>query len=365
MTLTTDHVDAVEIEATETMLAAEAAGLRYVTDAEPGIARRRSGGGFTYRGPDGRRVSDRRTLRRIEGLVIPPAWTELWISPDPDGHLQVVGRDAKGRKQYRYHPHWRTYRDEHKYGRLAAFGAALPDLRSRVDHDLSRPYLPREKVLATVVRLLDWTLIRIGNEEYARTNESFGLTTLRDDHVDVEGSAVRFSFRGKSGKDHEVDIRDRRLARVIKRSQDLPGQHLFQYLDAGEPRAIGSQDVNDYLREISGENFTAKDFRTWGGTVVAARRLREAGPFESAREANGNVVDAVKAVARHLGNTPAVARRSYIHPAVLDAYIDQSLLDLPSRPGADESNDDPTPPRDDLDVDEQGLLLLLRARTAR
>jgi DNA topoisomerase-1 len=368
MTLTTDHIEDADVasEASETMVAAESAGLVYVTDAEPGITRRRAGRGFSYTGPDGRRITDRPTLERIRSLVIPPAWTEVWISLEPDGHLQVVGRDARGRKQYRYHPHWRTFRDEHKYGRLAAFGAALPDLRARVDQDLSRRHLPREKVLATVVRLLDWTLIRVGNEEYARTNESFGLTTLRDDHVDVEGASVHFSFRGKSGKEHRVDIRDRRLANVIRRSQDLPGQHLFQYEDPdGVPRAIGSQDVNDYLREISGENFTAKDFRTWGGTVVAARRLREAGPFESAREANRNVVEAVRAVARHLGNTPAVARRSYIHPAVIDAYVDQSLLDLPSRSGDDGTGDDAAPPRDDLDADERALLLFLRARSGR
>ena len=355
--------------ATDTLEAAEAAGLRYVTDAEPGIARRRAGRGFAYRGPDGKPVRNPRTLERIRALAIPPAWTNVWISPFANGHLQAVGRDAKGRKQYRYHARWRAFRDEHKYGRLAAFGAALPEMRRRVDEDLSRRGLPREKVLATVVRLLDWTLIRVGNAEYARTNESFGLTTLRDDHVEVDGAAVRFRFRGKSGKDHEVDLRDRRLARVIRRSQELPGQHLFQYEDEeGRPRAIGSADVNEYLREIAGEEFTAKDFRTWGGTVVAARRLREEGAFASAREADANVVAAVKAVAHHLGNTPAVARRCYVHPAVIEAYLDQSLLDLPSREADEPDRTDDVhpaaPPRDGLDADEAGLLDFLRARGA-
>ena len=356
---------AIEIEAgiggTDAPQAAREAGLRYVTDAVPGIRRRRAGRSFSYRAPDGTTIRDAETLERIRALAIPPAWTEVWISPQPDGHLQAVGRDAKGRKQYRYHPRWRAFRDEDKYGRLAAFGGALPEIRRRVDEDLSRRGLPIEKVLATVVRLLDATLIRVGNDEYARLNESYGLTTMLDEHADIEGSRARFHFRGKSGKVHEVAIQDRRLARVIKRCQDLPGDQLFQYIDdAGVVRDVDSSHVNDYLREVAGQDFTAKDFRTWGGTVLAARLLREEGVPTSETDAKRRVVAVVKEVSRHLGNTPAVARRSYIHPAVVDAYLDQSLLDLPSR----SADGDPrrVPPPDDLDEDEEMLLSFLRAQ---
>ncbi len=345
----------------EAVEAAREAGLRYVTHDLPGIRRRRVGKSFSYRGPDGQLIRDRPTLDRIRALAIPPAWTDVWICANPRGHLQAVGRDAKGRRQYRYHARWRAFRDEDKYGRLAAFGGALPELRRRADQDLSLRGLPREKVLATVVRLLDATMVRVGNEEYAKTNESFGLTTLRDDHADVEGSSVEFSFRGKSGKEHTVGIRDRRLATVIRRCQDLEGQQLFQYLDEdNEPRGVDSGDVNEYLREIAGESFTAKDFRTWGGTVLATRALRDMGPAATQAETKSNIVAAVKQVARHLGNTPAVARRSYIHPAVIEAYEDQSLLDLPSRRSYEQGD---LPPRDDLDPDEEMLLAFLRMRS--
>jgi DNA topoisomerase-1 len=302
---------------------AQEAGLRYVSDEKPGIRRRRAGKGFRYRRPDGSAVRDEQTLRRIASLVIPPAWTDVWISTDPRGHVQATGRDAKGRKQYRYHPRWRSARDETKYERMLAFGAALPAIRAQVDDDLRRPGLPREKVLATVVSLLEATLIRVGNEEYARENRSYGLTTLRNRHVDVNGSRLQFQFRGKSGKEHRVSVQDRRLARVIRRLQDLPGQELFQYLDEdGVRHTVDSNDVNAYLRAISGQDLTAKDFRTWAGTVLCAIALREVEVCDSEAEAKRNVAQVVKAVSRQLGNTPAVCRACYIHPAVIDSYFE-------------------------------------------
>jgi DNA topoisomerase-1 len=308
--------------------AARAAGLRYVRDDRPGIRRVRRGGGFGYTDPDGRSVTDEETLGRIRALAIPPAWTDVWICPSPNGHLQATGRDAKGRKQYRYHPRWREVRDETKYDRMVAFGLALPRLRARVEADLARPGLPREKVLATVVRLLETTLVRVGNSEYARANGSFGLTTLRDRHVEVEGGTVRFAFRGKSGVRHRIDVRDRRLAQVVRRCRDLPGQELFQYVDdGGATRAVDSADVNEYLREAAGEEFTAKDFRTWAGTVLAARALEEFRAFDSEAQARRNVVAAVESVAKRLGNTPSVCRKCYVHPAVVDAYLDGTLLE--------------------------------------
>ena len=256
---------AVEIEIqADPVEAARAAGLRYVSDTNPGITRKRAGKGFTYTGPDGEKVRDKETLARIKALAIPPAWTEVWISPDEHGHIQATGRDAKGRKQYRYHARWREVRDETKFNRMVAFGKALPGIRKRVEKHLSLPGLPREKVLATVVRLLETTLIRVGNEEYARENKSFGLTTMRKQHVQVNGTELRFRFRGKSGRTHNVSVVDSRLAAVVKRCQDLPGQDLFEYVDdGGEMQDVDSADVNEYLREISGEDFTAKDFRTW------------------------------------------------------------------------------------------------------
>jgi DNA topoisomerase-1 len=306
--------------------AARAAGLRYVNDDDPGIRRRQLGDRLVYRAPDGGRITDARTLHRIRALAIPPAWTDVWICANPDGHIQATGRDARGRKQYRYHARWRAVRDETKYHRMIEFGESLPAIRERVDADLASPGLPREKVLAAVVRLLELTYIRVGNEEYARLNRSFGLTTLRDRHVAIEGNRVHFRFRGKSGKVHETGIRDRRLARVIRACQDVPGQELFQYVDNdGERQAIDSSDVNDYLRAISGREITAKDFRTWAGTVLAFRALCALDPAASDTDAKRNLVAAIKDVAGRLGNTPAVCRKSYVHPGVVEAYLEGGL----------------------------------------
>ncbi len=305
---------------------AEAASLRYVTDARPGIRRRRAGRQFRYVGADGRPVRDAAERRRIRALAVPPAWREVWICPDPRGHLQATGRDARGRKQYRYHPRWRTVRDETKYARLIAFGEALPKIRARTARDLAARGLPRAKVLATVVRLLEVTLIRVGNLEYARANGSFGLTTLRARHVDVSGATVRFEFRGKGGKPHLVDVNDRRLAAVVRRCQALPGHELFQYVDeTGARQTIGSGDVNDYLRAITSQEFTAKDFRTWAGTVLALSALQGNGAARSARHARRSVQHAIAGVAARLGNTPAICRKSYVHPAVVDAYLDGTV----------------------------------------
>ncbi len=308
---------------TDPVESAKAAGLRYVTEGSAGIQRRRVGKSFTYLDGQGRRVSDAEVLRRIRALAIPPAWTDVWICPSANGHIQAVGRDARARKQYRYHARWRQARDETKYNRMLAFAAALPRIRHRVDEDLQRPGLPRERVLATVVRLLETTLIRVGNEEYARENKSYGLTTMRSRHVDVTGATLTFNFRGKGGKEHTVDVKDPRLARVVKRCQDLPGHELFQYLDEGGTRqTIDSADVNEYLREVAGEEFTAKDFRTWAGTVLAALALREVAAFESTAQAKRNITLAIESVARQLGNTPTISRKCYVHPAVIDAYLD-------------------------------------------
>jgi DNA topoisomerase I len=337
------------------------ASLRYVSDDRPGIRRRRAGEGFRYVRPDGTAVRDEPTLRRIKSLVIPPAWTDVWITTDPRGHLQATGRDAKGRKQYRYHPRWRAVRDETKYERMLAFGAALPTIRARVDADLARPGLPREKVLATVVRLLEATLIRVGNEEYTRENRSYGLTTLRNRHVDVNGSELRFEFRGKSGKEHRVAVRDRRLAGVIRRLQELPGQEIFQYVDQeGARHSIDSDDVNAYLREISGLELSAKDFRTWAGTVLCAVALRQVEACTSETEAKRNVAGVIKSVAQQLGNTPAVCRACYVHPAVIDAYFasyDRAPLAqaLGQRLKATAENGDA-----DLGADEAAVMRLLR-----
>jgi DNA topoisomerase-1 len=306
---------------------ARAAGLRYVSDAMPGIRRLRAGKGFRYVTPDGKPVRDEAELGRIRALVIPPAWTDVWICPLPNGHVQATGRDARGRKQHRYHPRWREVRDSTKYDRLIAFGQALPRIRRRVGRDMAQPGLPRVKVLATVVRLLETTLIRVGNEEYARQNGSFGLTTMRDRHVEVNGKSLRFTFRGKSGIEHTVDLHDRRLARIVEQCQDVPGQELFQYLgDDGQRRTIDSADVNEYLRGITGADFTAKDFRTWAGTVLAARALQEFAAFDSQAQAKRNILRAIETVAKRLGNTRAVCRQCYVHPAVFDAYLDGTLL---------------------------------------
>jgi DNA topoisomerase-1 len=304
--------------------AAEAAGLRYVSDRQPGIRRQRRGGGFRYVGPRGAVVDEEETLRRIRALVIPPAWTDVWISPDARAHLQATGRDARGRKQYRYHPEWTAVRDETKFERMIAFGEALPAIRARVDADLALPGMPREKVLATVVRLLDRTLIRVGNDEYARQNHSYGLTTLRDNHVDVDGSHIRFHFRGKSGKVHRIDLQDKRLAKIVRRCQEIPGHELFHYIDAdGNTHLVESGDVNDYLRDISGEDFTAKHFRTWAGSVLAASALSAGRPWSSQTQAKKQLVSAIRGVADKLGNTPAVCRKCYIHPIVIDGFLRQ------------------------------------------
>ena len=306
--------------------AATAGHLRYVSDTAPGITRIRSGRGFRYRGADGKVIRDPQVLSRIRALAIPPAWSHVWICALPHGHIQAVGRDTRGRKQYRYHARWREVRDETKYARLIAFGQALSRIRRRLQHDLAGPALSRERVLATVVRLLETTLIRVGNEEYARQNGSYGLTTLRAKHVRVRGTRVRFEFRGKGGKLHVVDLSDRRLARVVQQCQELPGHELFQYLDeAGHRQTIDSADVNAYLREIAGNEFTAKDFRTWAGTVLAATTLGQLAAAPEARPTKAHVVQAVAAVAERLRNTPSICRRCYIHPAIIDAYQSSTL----------------------------------------
>jgi DNA topoisomerase-1 len=313
--------------ATDPAKAAKLARLRYVRGLGPGIRRRRNGHGFVYIAADGRRIRDRNGLARIRRLAIPPAWRDVWICPTASGHLQAVGVDARGRRQYRYHPDWRAVRDETKYHRMVAFARALPRIRRAVKRDLAAPGLPHRKVLATVVRLLETTFLRVGNDEYARDNGSFGLTTLRDRHARISGSNVRFEFRGKGGKRQTAEVSDRRVANVVKRCRDLPGYELFQYLDAeGQRQSVDAADVNDYLRDISGETFTAKDFRTWAGTVLAALALQEFETFDSRTQAKRNVVRAIDRVAKDLGNTPAICRKSYVHPAVIDAYLEGGVV---------------------------------------
>jgi DNA topoisomerase-1 len=305
---------------------AREAGLRYICDDTPGIRRQRCGKAFRYQQPDGRAVRDRHTLGRIRALAIPPAWREVWICALDDGHVQATGRDARGRKQYRYHRRWREVRDETKYGRMIAFAQALPRIRRRVQRDLARAGLPREKVLAAVVRLLEATRMRVGNEEYVRENDSFGLTTLRERQVRVRGAKLRFRFRGKSGIEHEIELNDRRLAGIVRGMQDLPGEELFQYVDEdGETRRIESSDVNAYIREAAADDFTSKDFRTWAGTVLALRALNGVGAFRSVSEGRRNVAQAIEAVAKALGNTKAVCRKCYVHPAILECYLEGKL----------------------------------------
>ena len=307
--------------------AAQSAGLTYVTDTEAGIARCRAGKGWAYTDAAGDRIKDRAVIDRINALAIPPAYTDVWICPDPDGHLQATGRDAKGRKQYRYHPRFREVRDGTKYEHMIDFAHALPGIRERVDADMKLRGLPRAKVLATVVHLLETTMIRVGNADYAKQNESYGLTTLEDQHVDVAGNQLKFHFKGKSGKTWKLSIRDRRVARIVKASQDLPGEHLFQYLDeAGEQHSVTSGDVNAYLREIAGAAVTAKDFRTWTGTVLAALALVEFEKVDSDAAAKRNVRAAIERVAARLGNTPTVCRKCYVHPEVLDSYLAHELV---------------------------------------
>jgi DNA topoisomerase-1 len=311
---------------------AQAAGLRYTTDAKPGLRRVRKGSKFVYVTADGKPVRDAATLERIRKLVIPPAWTDVWICTDLRGHLQATGRDARGRKQHRYHPRWRQVRDETKFDRLIGFAQTLPAIRRQTAEDLGRVGLPREKVLATVVQLLEKTLIRVGNDEYARQNRSYGLTTLRNGHVEVTGPRVRFTFRGKSGVEHEIALDDRRLARIVKQCRDLPGYDLFQYIDdEGGRQAVESADVNAYLRAIAGTDYSSKDFRTWSGTVLATELLRDVEPFRTQTEAKKQVVRAVESVAKRLGNTKAVCRKCYIHPAVFDAHMDGSLTKARAR----------------------------------
>lgn len=343
---------------TDPVEAAQAARLRYVSDQMPGIRREGQGENFIYTGPRGERITDAQALERFNALAIPPAWTEVWICPRPNGHLLATGRDAKGRKQYIYHPRWREIRDQTKFNRMIAFGEALPHLRQQVDADLAQRGLPRTKVLAAVVRLLETTRIRVGNEEYARLNESFGLTTLHDDHVTVSGASVRFEFTGKSGKPHTVDLRDRRLANVIRRCQELPGHELFQYLDdSGTRQTIDSGDVNEYVRAVTGSDFTAKDFRTWSGTVLAIRTLVEIGPCRTKTEARRSISQAVRQVAADLGNTTAVSRQYYIHPVVLSCYEEGTLCDtIRDLQEAAHAPDSPYA----LSIEEQAVIAFLR-----
>jgi DNA topoisomerase I len=346
---------------TDPVESAKAAGLRYVTDAQPGIHRKRRGTGFGYVDAAGKRLRDKEALKRIKSLVIPPAWRDVWICTNPKGHLQVTGRDARGRKQSRYHPRWREVRDETKYERMTIFGAALPGIREHVEQDLSLPGMPRQKILAAIVRLMEATLIRVGNEEYARENQSYGLTTMRNKHVHVKGSSVTFKFQGKSGVRHAIDINDRRLARIIQRCQDIPGYELFQYLDnEGNHHSVDSADVNEYLQAMTGQDFTAKDFRTWAGTVLACTLLQEFEAFTSQTQAKKNVVQAIKDVAGRLGNTPSVCRKCYVHPAVLDTYFGGEMLKTVKKHVEEETA--ASPPA--LRQEEVTLLHLLQKRLA-
>jgi DNA topoisomerase I len=307
--------------------AAESAGLLYVSDERPGIRRRKAGKGFTYCKPDGKKVTDEAALKRIRSLAIPPAWTDVWICPKANGHIQATGRDAKGRKQYRYHPQFREVRESVKFEHVMEFARLLPTIRAKVSEHMALRGLPREKVLATTVHLLETTLIRVGNEDYAKQNKSYGLTTLRDPHVRVEGSELRFQFKGKSGKTWRLKVKDRRVAKIVKACQELPGQELLQYIDEnGERQDVTSADVNNYLREITGQDITAKDFRTWAGTVLAALALREFEAFDSDARAKKNVRAAIESVSSRLGNTPTICRKCYVHPEILNSYVSGSLL---------------------------------------
>jgi DNA topoisomerase-1 len=311
----------------EAKTAAKHAGLRYASDDQPGIRRRRSGKGFTYRGDDGKTVRDTATLKRIRKLAVPPAWTDVWICPLENGHLQATGRDARGRKQYRYHTDFRAARETGKYDHILDFAAVLPRIRETVAKHMARRDLGRECVLATVVHLLETTLIRVGNTDYAKQNKSYGLTTLKDPHVKIDGAELRFQFTGKSGKTWRLKVSDRRVAKIVKACQDLPGQQLFQYLDAdGNRQGVTSSDVNDYLREITGKEITAKDFRTWAGTVLAAVALQELGEIDSAAAAKRNLRAAIENVAARLGNTVTICRKCYVHPQILDGYLAGDLL---------------------------------------
>jgi DNA topoisomerase-1 len=339
--------------------AAESAGLRYVSDARAGIHRKRAGKGFTYIRADGSRVSDPEARRRFTKLAIPPAWTDVWICPRPDGHIQATGRDARGRKQYRYHPRFREVREGTKYGHVLAFADALPQIRNKVEQDMALRGLPREKVLATVVHLLETTLIRVGNDDYAKQNKSYGLTTLKTRHAAVEGSEVRFRFTGKSGKKWFLRVRDGRIAKIIKQCQELPGQELIQYLDeSGASQDVTSSDVNDYLKEISGQDITAKDFRTWAGTVLAVMALKELEKFDSAAQAKRNLRAAIEKVSARLGNTPTICRKCYVHPEVLNSYMDGNLANELRSKAESELRDN----IGNLKPEEAAVLALLRSR---
>jgi DNA topoisomerase-1 len=347
---------------TDPIETAKAARLRYVSDEMPGIRRKRAGKSFSYAMPDGSLVRDQATLARIKKLAIPPAWRDVWICPAEDGHIQATGQDEKGRKQYRYHERWRQARDENKYARMMLFGRSLPQIRARVQTDLAKHGLPREKVLAAIVRLLEKTAIRVGNEEYARENGSYGLTTMRNRHAKIEGSHLQFRFKGKSGVRHSIDLNDRQLARIVGKLQDLPGQELFQWIDdAGQTHSITSSDVNAYLKEITGEEFTAKDFRTWTGTVLAALALRELQSFDTQTQAKKNVVSAIENVSKRLGNTPAVCRKCYVHPAVLDSYLDGSLVESLEQQAKEELRDH----LEEMPPEEAAVMLLLQKRLAQ
>jgi DNA topoisomerase I len=341
---------------------ASAAGLRYVSDADPGFRRQRARSEFRYYDEQGRLIRDAGRVHRIQALAIPPAWRDVWICPSPEDHLQATGRDDKGRKQYRYHERWRAVRDDTKYGRLIAFGKMLPKIRRATARDLRLPGLPRRKVLATIVRLLQTTLIRVGNEEYARKNRSYGLTTMCDRHLAVEGTTLKFAFQGKSGIRHEIDLKDRRLAKIVNRCQDLPGQQLFQFVDdEGSVHDVDSADVNEYIREVTGREFTAKDFRTWVGTVLAAMALQEFAIFDSQAQAKRNLTQAIEHVAERLGNTPAICRKCYVHPDVINAYLDGSLLETLRQRAAQEMKQS----LHSLQPAETAVLALLQRRLAR
>jgi len=349
------HLEA--IASTDPVESAEAIGLHYVTDEGPGIQRRQQKDGFVYINVDNKPIDDPQEIERINKLGIPPAWENVWICPDPNGHLQATGRDAKGRKQYRYHAAWRSLRDQTKFTRMIAFSEALTQIRARIESDLSRSGLPRDKVLATVVQLMELTRIRVGNEEYAKTNKSFGLTTMRDQHVDIDGATMHFKFRGKSGVEHDIELKDRRLARIVKRCQDIPGQELFQYIDEdGQRQSISSGDVNNYIRDITGQDFTAKDFRTWAGTILAARELHAIGVCESATAVKKAIVQAIKIVAEHLGNRPATCRKYYVHPAILNAFELGTLMEVMAAQTRSEGEDSPH----QLSCEEQAVVLLLK-----
>jgi DNA topoisomerase-1 len=339
--------------------AAKAAGLRYVTDSMPGIRRRRHGRGFSYVDPAGQVIRERRHIRRFRSLVIPPAWSDVWICPLPEGHLQVTARDARGRKQYRYHPGFRAHRDQTKFERMVELSDVLWKIRERVEHDIALPGLPRKKVMATIVWLLERTLIRVGSHELAKVNNSFGLTTLRRRHVSIEGSTLRFEFRGKSGVAHAVAVTDRRITRIVQQCRELPGRELFQYIDGRSRRQIVyAEDVNGYLREITGREVTAKDFRTWAGTMIAAEFLREVGPAHTKREADQNILRAIDNTAERLGNTRAVCRKYYIHPTLISAYLEGSVLPpLPEKVWQERKTNGPSLRRHEAEV-----LAFLKAR---